>query len=211
MGKRKIALLAMIIVMLFSNITCIYAKDYGVKASGDYQMAGQRTQGSYTHIIYRAFKDGTFANDFIETDKKLISPVSHTKGSGSLTLTIKISRSASATQTYSWSINKNITSSYGMDLEFFKTSIAYATTCGCGMSSTAGYNFTVGMDISKTISSNAPSAYYSMAPGYTYYNVKDYVINTTTGATDTIYFRMPYGDAVIYTIYSYNNLTYFKY
>lgn len=126
-------------------------------------------------------------------------------------MTIQISQSASATNTYSWTTNSSLTTTYGLDVEVFKTSISMAAASGCGSSIAAAYNFTTTSSVSKSIPSSAENGYYSMAPGYTYYNVKDYTYNTSTGETNTMYYRMPYGDAVIYTIYSSDNLIYRKY
>lgn len=209
--KQKVLAGIMITVLFLASVLDVSAATYGKAASGDYQSVGQRTYGTKLHIIYRAYSNGTYTNDHIYTGSKLLSPIWHTKGSGALTLTIQTSRSLSKTNTYSWTTNSAITTTYGLDLEFFKTSIASSVSCGCGASTTAGYSYTVSSGISKTVPSNAADGYYGMAPGYTYYNVKDYVINTSTGATDTIYFRMPYGDGVVYVIYSANNSAYTKY
>ena len=212
-SKNKTTWIALLMTMVIvcTMYTPVNAATYGSAASGSYNPVQEKVVGTTHHLIYRAYNNGTYTNNYIYTGSKLSSPYYHTSGSGGFSMTIQTSQTAQKTQTYSWTTNSSLTSTYGLDLEVFKTSISMTAACGCGSSTTAGYSFTTSSSITKSVPSSAKTGYYSMAPGYTYYNVKDYTYNTSTGATNTMYYRMPYGDAVVYSIYSSNNSGYSKY
>ncbi len=199
--KKAVTLLALSCILL-GDREYASAKVYGNKAtSGEYKSVSNKTSGGYDHHLY---KNTVHGKKYYE--KKLLTPVvHHRKNKGANSLAYSTSQSASKTQTIQWTTNETISSEVGTDIDVFKNSVSCSVSAGYGESSARAYSFSKESVVTKTIKSAAPSGYYAMVPGHTYYRMRDLAVNSKNGKILDIYFREPYGKAVIYTIYSKTN------
>lgn len=199
--KLSVVLAILLAVAMGSNVA--NAATYGTPVSGTYNIVSNQKSGNYTHHIYK--NSSNWCRFY--GNKKLVVPTYHTKNSGKLTLSVNYAQSASTTNTVNWSSNQNVTSSMGANSYVFSTSVNLTSGIGYGKTKASGYSYKVGFSISQEIPSDAESGYYSAAPGHTYYEMRDIVIGDN-GSSNTIYYMMPYGDSVIYILYSKDNSTY---
>lgn len=202
MKLKKAFCIMVIFVLMMSQFVTVYAETYGTATTtGSYTYRGKIVSGSYTHYIYK----NTYNWIVYYPSKKLTAVVYHSKNSGSDTLSYSQSQTESKTKTCNWSTNASITSQLGASSGLFTASISASVSYGYGTSSTSGYSYTSSYNVSKTIESSAKTGYYTRVPGYTYYKIKDRIVHNTQNSLDYIYYNMPYGSSVIYTIYSSNN------
>lgn len=197
-------------MIIFLAFICIFmeqgeyasAKVYGNKAtSGEYKSVSNKTSGAYDHHLY---KNSVRGKKFYE--KKQLTPIiHHRKNKGDNSLAYSTSQSASKTKTIQWTTNDSVSTEIGADLDVFKNSVSCSVSAGYGESNARAYSFAKESVVTKTIKSSAPSGYYAMVPGHTYYRMRDLAVNSKNGKILDIYFREPYGKAVIYTIYSKTN------
>lgn len=126
---------------------------------------------------------------------------------GDDTLTFAYSVTQSKTKTSSWSVNGSVSKSLSKNLlDLLEKAISVSVGLGYGESYAREYSYTSSGQVSKVISSSAPTGYYTRVPGYTFYKMEVRVLKASDYTLlNKFYFDEPYGSAVIYTIYSKNN------
>lgn len=190
MKRRLISLF--LVIMLF-GCSVASATDYGTPGGGVYSyVGGVPTSTRY----YKVYRDST-ARDRIYENKKLTLVIKHNKNTGSDQLTFSKSQSLS----YESVVNYN--TSFGITVT--APIVSATVNAGCGTSNVAGRTVNVASEVTKTIPSDANTGYYARALGRTYNNIKVVSQENNSRYYDTYYYEMPYGDPVVYTIYSPSN------
>lgn len=189
-------------ILIILQVSTANATTYGTASTtGSYEFMTKGTFLGYTHYICKNTQ-GWIA--FYPT-KKLTAVIYHTKNRGSDDLTFSHSQTESSTQTVSWSTNSTISTNMGTNVFLFIATIGTATSRGIGESSTSGYEYTQSYQVTKTIESSAKTGYFCRVPGYTYYRMRSLIENNSKNTSDTIYYVLPYGSSVVYTVYSQDN------
>lgn len=192
----------MLLILCMGSTVDVSAATYGKKESGGtYKIYKNTTRSGRTHHIYL----NTNQRDKFYKKKTLTPIVKHVKGHGADTLVFSTTQSLTTTKTTSWDTNASISNSIGMDLEIFQDTVSLSVSNRTGGSTATGRTFSKASGVNKTIKDTAKTGYYTRVPGYTYSAMEDIIVKNSNGSLNTIYYRMPYGDPIIYTIYSSNN------
>ena len=212
MNKVRKSLAVVLVVIL--EVLCfkdnLLAATYGNEASsGQYVYTGVSFIGQKGFWVYKNNKNW----NLFYSNKKLTPTIYHTKYSGAEQLIFAYSAAQGATKTSSWSVNGSITQSVSAAIKsLFETSISASVGLGYGEAYARSYSFTTNAQVGKTIKDDAPTGYYTRVPGYTFYKMEVRVLNVSDYALlHEFYFDEPYGEAVIYTIYSNDNKTWKTY
>ena len=205
MKKNKILsimLTFILFIVIFGEIVQVSAATYGSAASsGTYTYIGRKTVGKVDYQIYKNSKSWIC----YYPGKKVTTNIYHVKGHGDDVLAFSTSQTLSKTSTTSWSANASITASGSIDFIMFSTGVSVGAGLGYGEMYARGYTFSKANTVSKTIKDSANTGYYSRVPGYTFYKMKCCIRKLSSIVPTIIYYDAPYGDPVLYTIYSPNN------
>lgn len=197
--RKKLAAIVVSVLTFACTVVPANAATYGTPEGGTYAYKGSKKIGDYYHQLSLA-QGGKYAY----TSRKLAPVVKHTKNQTAVSFTVSIEQSLNRSYTKSWTTNNTLNSSAGCSY-FLTSSIECSESMGYGSEYTVAKTYTVSSTVCASVLSNAETGYYSIAPGYTYYKMKDQIVNTKNGSNDTIYYRMPYGSPVIFTVYSKDN------
>lgn len=189
--KRR--LISIFLVIMLFGCSVASATEYGTPASGTYTSIGG---GSYKGYYYSVYKINTVRNRIYE-NKKLTPVIYHTKNTGEDQLSYSTSQSLSSESVVSYNANIGITVSVG--------AVNITANAGCGSTTTKSKTVNSSAGVTKVIPSSANSGYYVRVLGRTYYDVKVIAQNMNSRYNDTYYYKMPFGDPVIYTAYSTSN------
>lgn len=204
--KRNLAMLLVVALCVLCLKNDILAATYGNEASsGQYVYTGLNVVGENGFWVYKNNLNWIL----YYTDKNLTPIIYHRKGTGAEQLIFGYSLTSGATKTSSWSVNSSITQSLSLAIKaLFETSINSSIGLGYGEAYARNYSFTTSSEVNKTINSGAATGYYTRVPGYTFYKMEVRVLNVADYALkQKFYFDIPYGKAVVYTIYSNDNKT----
>ena len=200
-------------------ILCTFLNGVPVTAATTYGSP----EGTYIHVCNKTSKDSKGTNtyyhqlsatkengDHFYSNKKLCSCVKHIKGSRKQTLSVTQSQSYTSEKTTNWSVNSTISSSFGTGVASpFKCTVEVSASVGYGETYSESFSYGTSCTVSFDIGINDATGYYTIAPGQTYYKMKDIEVNTRNGATNIICYEMPYGDSCIYLLYSSDNKNYY--
>jgi hypothetical protein len=188
---KKAITIIMAVTLLMVNFAS--ATTYGKSVRGTYVSVGGKLYKSYYYNVYKINK----TYDRIYENKKLTPVIKHTKNTGTDSLSFSTTQSLSKQTVVSYNSSLGITVN--------ATVVSITEEVGCGSTTTTSISITTSASVNKEIPSSAPTGYYSRALGRTYYEMKVNAQHTNSQYNDTYYFKMPYGDPVIYTIYSSTN------
>ena len=171
------------------------------------------TKGTYTHLVGRLVNSNVHqiykhSSNWIlfYLKKNLTDVVYHEKGHGDDTLSYSRSVTLSRTKTTEWSANTSITTNTSVKIaEILEVGVSTTVGAGYGETYAQGKSFTSASEVTKQIKDSAPTGYYTRVPGYTFYKMQDTVTKIGGSGSDTLYFDVPYGEPVIFTIYSKDN------
>lgn len=208
MKKKRIFSLICVMCMLCTlcfGLTSVSAETYGKKATtGTYTYVGSRTMSWYMHQLYKHSADWQM---FYPT-KNLTDVIYHINNHGDDTLEFSRCIELATTKTVEWSTNSSTGSDMSIGMfDVFQMGVSSSSSYGYGDSYAQGYVFSTASTVTKNIKDEAPTGYYTRVPGYTFYKMQDTVTRIGETRNDTIYFDMPYGAPVVFTIYSKNNAT----
>lgn len=200
MKKHFARLMCLVTIIIFCEINSgvALAATYGNPDSGRYTIVGNSTNDGKDHHLYKS--TSTWRNYYKDSPLNSIG-LEHVEGRNTISLSITETRSFSTTSTVSWSVNASLTSTYGVDLEVFKRSVAFSTSLGVGGSIAYGASFTKSATVVSSVPANAPTGSYYLTPGWKSYKMKDIVVSTTSGASDTYYYFTPFTKMVAFTTY----------
>lgn len=209
--RKCVGIICMMVslTMLANNTIEANAATYGVQASsGTYKNIGSKSSGDYNHTIAKNSSNWILFYPY----KKCTNTAYHIKGHGYDLLSYSQSVSVSTTKTTNWSVNGSISASASGGVGgLFEATVSCTVGMGYGESYAEGITITRMSDVTRQIKDEAPTGYYARVPGYTFYKMRSTVLNTRNYSSNMFFYDVPYGDPVIYTIYSRYNDTWSLY
>lgn len=200
MKLKRVVVGALAFSMLFGSLMHVGATTYGTSEStGTYVSVGQEVVDAQRHYISK----NTEYFYHLYLNKKVTPVVYHIKGNGDDALAFTVGQSVQRTATTNWTVNGSISifASYSVP-GLFETGIDITVGMGYGEAYSSGRTFTASSTVTKTIKDSASTGYYTRVPGQTYFAMSDMAVHTTRSSMNMFYYRVPYGDVALYTIYS---------
>ncbi len=189
--KRALCLVVVLAMMLYPvQAQAATSFKYNFSTSTSSTAFYNYSSGIYGYYLYKGS-----GGAIIYTDKFVIDPIYHTKGTSGQRVTSSNTVSISTTKTW----NAKIGGSYGN-----VNSLGYSASCGYGV--TTGWSFTTQVSLIEREFKSAATGYYAIAAGMPNYYIKEVKKNGVTMKTiSTKYFYMPHGTSTKFIVVSTDN------